>query len=328
MRSFLAFGVFLYLAMAGHDKAFASLCVGPPIDPIASVNWSCFFPLEIAGVPIGPRTALDADNPRSAVCFCPSALLGGVPVPGIRVNMWEPARLIDTVSEPFCFMALGKDLDGIGNPLGKGSLHNDGEQSKTFQQMHFYMYPVFALLNIFQDLVCLSPDSFDVAMMTEVLPNWNNEAIASFLNPEAVLFANPIAALSCAADSVAAIAGRPLDPLFWCMGSWGNVYPLAGSITSPDYVQANIGLAARSIFLMGRLGLHSLSTYDGCNRIPAVIWQKSRYKLSMSRPVRSPWCVPVGRTGLIWGAGHHPPIFDNFAWWLWKKEFCCVRVIP
>jgi conjugal transfer pilus assembly protein TraU len=75
-------------------------------------------------------------------------------------------------------------------------------------------------------------------MMTEVMPTWQSGALAAIIQPESILFGNPAAGLACMADSAAAAAGTVLDPLFWCMGSWGNTYPLAGDIHFDDSVEA------------------------------------------------------------------------------------------
>src|SRR3546814_18368981 len=64
----------------------------------------------------------------------------------------------------------------------------------------------------------------------------------------------PAAGLACMSDSAAAAAGKVIDPLFWCMGSWGSTYPVAGDIHMGDRVEAWAGLAARGTFMMGRLG--------------------------------------------------------------------------
>src|SRR5690606_12195958 len=100
-------------------------------------------------------------------------------------------------------------------------------QSKAFAQTHYWIFPAWQMLGLFYDVPCILERRFDVALMTEVLPTWNSEMLALILNPEAILFANPVSPLACAADSAATLAGRPLNALFWCMGSWGNAYPLA-----------------------------------------------------------------------------------------------------
>lgn len=173
---------------------------------------------------------------------------------------------------------------------------------------------------MFYDIPCLDDEGYDVAMMTEILPQWNNDILSLIINPEALLFANPISTITCSADAAAASFGMPLNALFWCMGSWGNAYPLSGSITSTDYVEANAGIAARTIYMMGRLGLLWNTSDDGCYRELAPIWRKDRFKLQMMRPARSTTCLPIGREGLLWTGGKHDPRKDNFMWMMFEKK--------
>lgn len=322
MRTFLV--IFLFgFASSVSSPASASPCNDGFINPITKISWQCIFPIEIAGVPIGKRGPLDAGNPRSPVCFCPSSL--GIPLPGLRVNFWNPSRWIDTVENPGCLMALGVDVMGETGRL-HGTSRNDqfGASHYTFAQMHYYISPVWLLLGLFADVPCLKDEGFDVAMMSELLPTHQNEVLGAILNPEAVLFGNPAAVLACVADAASANVGGTLDPLFWCMGGWGSVYPLGGSSNSGDFVEANASIAAKSIFLMGRLGLLRLYDKSGCFERPAPIWKKSRFKLQTMEPVKSGQCVNIGRTGLLWTHLKHPPHKDNFSWALFEKVFCCV----
>jgi conjugal transfer pilus assembly protein TraU len=189
MRSLAAAFAFLMVAHFS-SSANASPCNDGFINPLTKISWGCIFPIEIAGVPIGKRGPLDADNPKSPVCLCPSSF--GIPLPGLRVNFWNPSRWIDTVENPGCLMALGVDVMGETGRL-HGTSRNDihGNSHYTFAQMHYYIAPVWAILGLFQDLPCLSDKGFDVAMMSEILPTHQNEVLGAILNPEAVLFGNP-----------------------------------------------------------------------------------------------------------------------------------------
>ncbi len=318
----LVFSLFVVWSIA--SPASASPCNDGFINPITKVSWGCVFPIEIGGVPIGKRSRLDRGNPRSPVCLCPSSF--GIPLPGLRVNFWSPNRFIDTVENPGCLMALGVDVMGeTGRLHGTKRSDTHGNSHYTFQQMHYYISPVWAVLGLFSDLPCLRDEGFDVAMMSELLPTYQNEVLGAIINPEAVLFGNPAAVLACVADAVEANIGGTIDPLFWCMGAWGSVYPLGGSSNSGDYVEANAAIAAKGIFLMGRLGLLRIHDRSGCFETPAPIWKKSRFKLQAMEPVKSGQCVNIGRTGLLWTHFKHPPHKDNFAWSLFEKVFCCVR---
>jgi conjugal transfer pilus assembly protein TraU len=68
-----------------------------------------------------------------------------------------------------------------------------------------------------------------------------------------VLFANPLAQISCAADCAAASAGLPLDSLFWCGGCQGSLYPFTGTVANHSGgVQASLLLSERMIAKLHR----------------------------------------------------------------------------
>src|SRR3546814_20902373 len=132
------------------------------------------------------------------------------------------------------------------------------------------------MLDMFSDLPCLEDDGYDVALMTEVMPTWQSGTLGAIIQPEGILFGNPAAGLACMSDSAAAAAGKVIDPLFWCMGSWGSTYPVAGDIHMGDRVEAWAGLAARGTFMMGRLGALTIHSADGCSFKPPPIGQIGR----------------------------------------------------
>ena len=128
------------------------------------------------------------------------------------------------------------------------------------------------------------------------------------------------------ADSAAAAAGKTIDPLFWCMGSWGATYPVAGDIHMGDRVEAWAGLAARTTFMMGRLGALTIHSEDGCSFKPQPIWTKSRYKMQIMEPVKGGKCVNIGRPGALWTSGKHAPGKDNAQFMLFEKAICCAGI--
>lgn len=305
-------------------NAHAAKCGPDFVNPISDIAWQCIFPIRVGGlVQMNAGAPEDPDTISNPVCVCGT---GTAKMIGISMSFWEPSRFIDTVSDPYCFLAIGSKL---ANPtpgqLGGGYIQNDYER-KAFQQMHYYIFPAWAVLDMFQDMPCIDNRSFDIAMITEVLPSWNNEIVGMILTPEAVLFGNPAAQLACAADASAALIGMPINELFWCQGSWPSVYPLSGSITSTDYVEANAGIAGRGIFLMSRLGSTLDPGVSVCGSIPTPIWRKRNYRLQLAKPVRDYSCHPIGRSGLIWSQMKNPPMAgDNFGWMMFRKVKCCVE---
>jgi conjugal transfer pilus assembly protein TraU len=305
-------------------SADGSTCPTGAVNPLTSVNWSCMLPIRIGGTITGGAENSDSDSTSSPVCVCP--LSGGGVRFGLNVQMWEPARLIDTVSDPFCLMPLGTKISSNLPGELSGSQNTVGVEASLSAQMHFYQFPALQMLDLFTDIDCIEDQEFDIALMTEFVSSWQNDIMAMIIHPESILFANPVSLLACAADSAAAARGKPINELFWCMGSWNTtVYPLAGTISGSDFVEANIGLAARSIYMMSRLGLMRDTAESGCYYTYNPIWKKENYKIQMLKPVSDSNCIPIGQTGLLWGASKHPPVGnDNFLWMLFRKLQCCM----
>ncbi|MDR6116634.1 conjugal transfer pilus assembly protein TraU [Sphingomonas sp. SORGH_AS789] len=315
--------------LGAASPARASKCESGAFNPITKVRWSCIFPITIGGVKVGQSDplgkALDAQTAAKPLCACRK---GATFTFGVKVSFWSPNRMVDVVTEPGCMMALGADIMNThGRLQGSQTSLSDGTNTrKLFAQMHYYVAPVWKMLDMFTDLPCIEDDGFDVALMTEFLPTWRSATLGAIVQPEAVLFGNPAAGLACMADSAAAAAGKVIDPLFWCMGSWGATYPIAGDIHFGDSVEAWAGLAARGTFLMGRLGALTISSEDGCSFRPQPIWTKSRYKLQLMEPVKGGQCVNIGRPGSLWTSAKHAPGKDNAEFMLFEKVICCAGI--
>ena len=301
-----------------------SLCQETSLDPVEDVCWHCIFPIKVAGVVVYAGTQEDAPDPAtSPVCICPA------PPPkyyrvGIPVSFWEPARYIETVKDPYCFPSLGKSYDKEQSAFYAGDNSSSDEAYSTFAQAHYFIFPAWAMMELFVDWVCVESSGFDLAYMTEIDPLWNDDMLSEFINPEAVLFGNMATQLACMADAVAANAGFPLTPLFWCMGSWGSAYPMTGTMDYDEYVQANAAIAARFIYKMARQLLICDPGVYLCSCVPTPIWVKHNYKMHITKPVKDINCHPIGRTSLIWGAKKNPPYEgDNFLWMIFRKRACC-----
>ena len=323
-RLFLLTVMFLFLMPS--FTAWAN-CRESFFNPVTDIDWNGIFPVRIGGVTlVGSDIDTPQDNVSSPVCNC------GLKV-GLTASFWEPARLVETVKDPYCFALLGTQLSNPKPGFLAGSREESGQDLPplTFQQAHWYIYPVWAILNLFTDIPCINHDKgFDIAYMTELDPMWNSDLSAFLLNPEALLFGNPAAQLACGADAVAANAGIPIDQLFWCMGSWGDAYPMTGHIAISDPVQANAGLAARMIYKLSRETLTWDPGVDVCGPALTPIWIKSHYRFQIVKPVRGATITPIGRSDLIWGSGKDPAwgstsnAPDNFLWMIFRKVDCCI----
>ena len=293
------------------------------VDIILKADYTAMFPLRIAGIPIVPGRIQDVGGSVSSpICICKDP----IPRIGIPVSFFEPSRLIEVVKDPYCFPSMGFGLTTSGGALGGTSGDDGSGNQSTFYQAHYYIFPIYALLELLTDFICLQMTGFDMAYLTEVDPLWNNDTLSAILNPEALLFGNPISNLACIADAVTSAVFEPIDALFWCKGSWGNAYPLTGQTGGDGYVEGGASVAAsliyklhRQLVLWGSWGQAGL-----CGYYPAPIWRKSAYRLQIVTPIPSLYATTIGTTGMLWSFGKNPPfVGDNFSYLLFKKRECC-----
>ncbi len=315
--------IMLFLAF----NADAVCTPGTPLNPVTDLCWQCIFPVSIAGIEImpGPMENNVPDLSGMPVCTCPAP----PPLffrPGIPVSFWEPARYVETVKDPYCFPSLGFGLSDAGGFLGGGSQEqsNASVEASTFAQAHYFIYPVWSMMELLVDFACVEHSGFDVAYLTEVDPLWQNDILAFILEPEAILFGNPTAQTACIADSVSTNAGLSMSALFWCIGSGGSAYPLTGHVNDDNELMANSTIAARMVYKLARELLICDTAVALCGCIPTPIWVKHNYRIHIAKPVRDFMCHPFGRTGLIWGPFKNPPLTgDNFVWQLFRRRSCC-----
>jgi len=314
--------------------ARAALKSGQFVNPITDVAWQEIFPVKIAGITIaGASGNYDTPDPASyPVCACPA------PPPifyriGIPVSFWEPARMIETVATPYYFPSLGLGLNlGLSKGFLSGGNHSLDDalpDQATFAQAHYLLFPVWSMLELLTDFVCVEHSGFDVAYITELDPLWQDDELAFIIQPEALLFANPFAQMACVADSVAVNAGRPLESLFWCVGSGGSAYPMTGHVDDDNIIQANSTIAARLIYKLARQMLICDTGLDLCGCTPTPVWYKPNYKLHAMRPAVRKKAWPIGKSAFFYGANLNPPYRsgkgpgDEFLWMVFRKRACC-----
>lgn len=301
-------------------------CVGRFVNPVTDICWKCLFPLKIGGMTVmsgGP----DPKGTQGFVCTC------GTPVPrvGIPISFWEPARLVDVTRTPFCLVNMGGLQIMNTGVRGHGEVHEDTDTTlkKSFYQVHWYTYPVLYWLELLMDFVCLEKTSIDLAYVSELDPLWNDDEKNAILNPEALLFGNLAAQAACAGDCIAATARLPLDPLFWCGGCQGSLYPFTGTLDHhTGGVQASLLMVQRIIARLHREGL--LWGYMGeaglCGKYFMPFIRKSQYRTQMTYPIpNTQACHPLGHTEIFWGSGKEFPYKgEDFGYLIWRKRECCL----
>jgi conjugal transfer pilus assembly protein TraU len=254
LRRLLALGCgFAALALA--SPAHASKCeAGTVFNPITKVRWNCIFPITIGGGRLAQRSA--RQGARCAIglkplCACRKGVTFWF---GVKVSFWSPNRMVDVVTEPGCMMALGADIMPThGRLQGSQSSSPTAPTPARCSQMHYYISPVWKMLDMFTDLPCIEDDGFDVALITEVCRPGSRRRWARSSSPRHP-FRQSGRGPCLHGRQRCGRRGQGRRSLFWCMGSWGATYPIAGDIHFDDSVEAWAGLAARGIFMMGRLG--------------------------------------------------------------------------
>jgi conjugal transfer pilus assembly protein TraU len=327
------FIVALALTVASTVQGESATCSGKFPNPVTDICWSCILPITIGGMKMGDLdNQEDIENPTNPVCSCTTN-----PTIGISVGFWEPARHVEVVRKPFCLVSLGGiDLNpGIAAPEGARFTRSEGDgDGGSFYHAHYYTNPVLDYLDVITDFPCMERGAFDLAYLTEVDPLWADDELTLILNPEAVLFANPVAVAACAADCVAASIGFGLADLFWCAGCQGSVFPLNGRVPfHMGGVRTSALIAQRLTMKMHRelIAWSAHGTAGLCGPYFAPVMDKRSYKTQLIHPIpntdkdNGKCCQPWGRSTILWGAGKEYPVQgEDFAYLLFRKRNCCV----
>lgn len=317
----------------------AKTCTGRMVNPITDICWACILPITIGTAPVVPGRTSDTLNFPSPVCICPAPPPLFVRI-GVAVGYWEPIRLVDVTKEPFCFVGIGGKKINPGIPLGSGGDPEAGsgtELNPATWNVHWYQYPVFSLMSLVMDALCAeSTQSFDIAYITEIDPLWQDDELSFVLSPESILFGNLIAQAVCVADCLSASFWLPLDPLFWCSGCQGSMFPMNGKVIAHNTsIQSSSLVVSRMIYKMHRTTFLPITSGPEaiCAAIPSGMIKKSQYRTQLTIPIPTidPFlgCNPLGKSTMFWESMREIPVQgEDFNYLLWRKRNCCVTVVP
>ena len=308
---------------------FLPLSAGKIVNPITDICWECLFPMTVSGVNITPDQK-ETENYDTKFCFCE----GTPPKAGVPLTFWEPLHMIEVTRHAYKLIALGEVTIGKETIKNRGSvgIMADGPTQTSFYHVHWYSYPVFAILGLFDEFQCVSKGKMDMAYMTEFDPFWNDDNSSLIFNAEAGIFANPLAQAACIADCVASSVNKPLDSLFWCAGCEGSLYPFTGNVSHHiGGLQASSLLLQRVLAKHHRIGLtKGHRPEDFCEPVYMPIIKKSIYKTQILYPIAqtSGSCHPLGKSDAIWGVGKSYPVGgEDFVYMIWKKNQCCLDAV-
>lgn len=266
---------------------------------ITGVCWSCMFPVYLAGIQaMGGRVDRPSGASNDRVCMCSGSWADGeLPTIGFTVGAFLPMRIVEVVRKPWCFPSLmGADmgdatvLDGSLAYGGSRRYKNNMDaEAHAMWSWHFYSFPLMEILQLLNLPQCNTDNysSFDLLFLSEAFPHWYDSQLAFLVNPEAMLFANPIAQAATLADCTAASVDDPTNSLFWVAGCWGSHYPLTGHTGTGSAPQTASLAASRALFLLGRLGFMKRTIGDDalCGGKKMPVLTKSQYRFQQLFPV-------------------------------------------
>lgn len=330
--------LFAFVANNATALVTAAPCNGRFTNPITDICWSCIFPMTVGSAPVLQMG--QEDNATSSLYPSPICPACTYPVtPGISMGFWEPLRQADVTRVPYCFPALGGiSLSfGAGAPMGHIESDESTASNSSLYQAHWYVYPIMFILGNLIPSNCFDKAAFDLAYVSELDPMWNDDELTMILNPDGLLFNNPISQAVCAVDCVTASVTFPLDPIFWCSGCNGPTYPLNG------HVQSHIGAVQASTLVLERLIIklqremilwRASTPAAYCGPYPSPISVKSDWKIQMTYPIPSDsgsgggkCCQPLGRTTTLSGVGREIPyVGEDYSYFVFRKRNCCVGV--
>lgn len=296
---------------------------------ITDLCWTCMFPIRFSGVNIGGSHT--PDDTASPICVCPSAALFGFPTPGFTLGMWKPTHIVETVRQPGCFPSIGSET---GLASVQSLLHGGGEEHEHeagYHSTHVLTFPVSAITDMLTSSACTTSSSYDIDILSisEIDPTHSDAELSMVVNPEAVLFANPIAQAVCIADAVAATAYKPLLFAFWCMGSWGNTYPLSGYSNTRTQVQGAGLNGARAVATMHKRFMGNLhygnSAVCSSHAFPTYPKQQYRWQNLYPMPQRSKneWTGEATILNREWR--HIPVTGEDWVQIMSTYEECCAN---
>lgn len=308
----------------------ASSLIAHMPNPITDICWDCLFPMTVSGVNVTPGKE-DFDTSNTRICRCP----GVPPKVGIPFSFWEPLRMIDVTTHAYKLVGLGGV--SIGNETiknrGTVSLIDERGSKTSFYHVHCYEYPLLSILSLFtEDFPCITKGSLDTTYMSEFDPLWSNDQLNAVFNPEAALFANPLAQTACIADCLEASLSYADDNLFWCAGCQGSLYPFTGTVSHHvGGVQASSLLVHKTLARLHRVGFingYEKGNFCAVEYMPII--KKSLYKTQLVHPIpqTSGPCHPLGKTDFLWGAGKsYPKGGEEFVYLIWVKKQCCLDAV-
>lgn len=320
-------------------EATEAQCVGSWPNPITDICWSCMFPFTILGISLDNSRGEEPSGAFHAPAVCAGQTVMGFKI-GVGMDFYDPNKIVDVTRTPYCMVGLG----GVDLSAGVGSLYKRHGETKpedikltNFYQAHTYIDPLLFLLEVPIDMSCTQAAYFDIGYLTELDPLWNNDNLTFYLNPDVVLYANPLTPITTGLDCVNNMPGSwniSSGYGYWSAGCQGSMYPLDGNLSGSNPIDDSI-LTMQRLLHKNHRELLEYSTAGPAALfapfVPQPIMDKTEYKYSMLYPVNfndplsgGKCCSPFGRTTTGWTSGHSfPTMGEDFSYHIYQRRDCC-----
>ncbi len=197
------------------------------------------------------------------ICKCPTPL--GIPRFGIKQEFWQPQAVVETVDKPGVFplwgfstpMPFAEDKDANSGTRRNKSSNKPDKSKMISRHAHYWAFPVFSLLQLAADLICVRVNSIDLGYASEMDPTWSHPAIAGLLAPAILAVDNTVGAVAAAVDcGITTVTGPNVVSgyMFFSLGCWGMTYPMSGKTKNTN------GLLQADSLFFGRVlaKMHSI----------------------------------------------------------------------
>ena len=316
---------------------------------IGKVCWECFFPIVIFSIPIGGSSSKLPNSRAAPICLCPGRT--GYPSIGFTLGWWAPDHVIESTRIPWCMPSLGgtvlTDDELKGSDLGvSGSTtilparwggqeekrEGSSEPGISYYNFHYIKFPIAYFIGWLSDYVCSkkSNNAFDIAFMSEFDPSWNNDELAIWTSPETKLFTGMWAHIACAADGVASTVNKPINNMFFCAGTWGQLYPFSGNAPTAQSAPRDASLTAiKGVAKMHRFTI-ARKTYGNsavCADQMYFVLPKQQYRFQMLFPTAEKKDHWIGASPFRWGEWRTVPATgEDYINLQWTYHECCVTL--
>jgi len=323
---------------------------------ITHINWStAYSPLRLGGAFFGNPDDAPSDraDPRP-VCICFDNL--GMPEIGTQMSYWEPVRMIEVVRNAFCSPTMGGEHIMNNGGTGVMSYRSVGGESYrsdedgtgvAFYYYNYWAFPLMAMLDLFVDNRCSNDGWIDMDLMyvSGLDPTHESDLLSAQFTPEISLVARPEMQALCVPDAIASTVSWPINQLWWCAGTWGNLYPFTGRVShNASPVRDTSLVATRALASLHRRGLarRTMGNDTMCEAKLHPIIPKTQYQMSMFYPVAEvggeiniggletgievDGSHKLGESTFKWGEWRNiPGIGEDYLYILWRWNDCCLR---